>query len=109
MLVFQPLRSEAGGEDRGLRCDGAVLLLVLVGSVRCAEDDLTDPLLGLDLDAGEVALQGLALLDPLIVKRILEHDGLSVFPTSLGVNPQETIYGLARLAASRLAAAWRSR
>jgi choline dehydrogenase-like flavoprotein len=32
----------------------------------------------------------------------------SVFPTSLGVNPQESIYGLARLMAGRLAAAWRS-
>ncbi len=30
----------------------------------------------------------------------------SVLPTSLGVNPQETIYGLARLTASRLAQAW---
>ena len=29
----------------------------------------------------------------------------SVFPTSLGVNPQESIYGLARLMATRLAAA----
>ena len=29
----------------------------------------------------------------------------SVFPTSLGVNPQESIYGLARLAATRIAAA----
>jgi choline dehydrogenase-like flavoprotein len=28
----------------------------------------------------------------------------SVFPTSLGVNPQESIYGLARLMATRLAA-----
>lgn len=28
----------------------------------------------------------------------------SVFPTSLGVNPQESIYGLARLAATRMAA-----
>jgi choline dehydrogenase-like flavoprotein len=27
----------------------------------------------------------------------------SVFPTSLGVNPQQSIYGLARLAATRLA------
>jgi choline dehydrogenase-like flavoprotein len=30
----------------------------------------------------------------------------SVFPTSLGVNPQESIYGLAHLVATRLAAAW---
>lgn len=30
----------------------------------------------------------------------------SVFPTSLGVNPQESIYGLARLISTRLAAAW---
>jgi choline dehydrogenase-like flavoprotein len=29
----------------------------------------------------------------------------SVFPTSLGVNPQESIYGLARLMATRLVAA----
>jgi choline dehydrogenase-like flavoprotein len=29
----------------------------------------------------------------------------SVFPTSLGVNPQESIYGLARLASTRIAAA----
>lgn len=29
----------------------------------------------------------------------------SVFPTSLGVNPQQSIYGLARLAATRIAAA----
>src|SRR5262249_21165933 len=28
----------------------------------------------------------------------------SVFPTSLGVNPQESIYGLARLMATRIAA-----
>jgi choline dehydrogenase-like flavoprotein len=31
----------------------------------------------------------------------------SVFPTSLGVNPQESIYGLAHLMAGRLAASWR--
>lgn len=31
----------------------------------------------------------------------------SVFPTGLGVNPQETIYGVARLAATRLAGALR--
>lgn len=30
----------------------------------------------------------------------------SVFPTSLGVNPQESIYGLAHLVAGRLAEAW---
>jgi len=30
----------------------------------------------------------------------------SVFPSGLGVNPQETIYGLAHRTASRLAAAW---
>jgi choline dehydrogenase-like flavoprotein len=30
----------------------------------------------------------------------------SVFPTSLGVNPQETIYGLAHLMADRLHASW---
>ncbi len=32
----------------------------------------------------------------------------SVFPTSLGVNPQESIYGLARLISSRLAQSWKS-
>ncbi|HEX6835400.1 MAG TPA: GMC family oxidoreductase [Polyangia bacterium] len=32
----------------------------------------------------------------------------SVFPTSLGVNPQESIYGLARLVSSRLAQSWKS-
>jgi choline dehydrogenase-like flavoprotein len=32
----------------------------------------------------------------------------SVLPTSLGVNPQETIYGLAHTVATRLAAAWHS-
>jgi len=32
----------------------------------------------------------------------------SVFPTSLGVNPQESIYGLARLVSSRLAQFWKS-
>lgn len=32
----------------------------------------------------------------------------SVLPTSLGVNPQETIYGIAHLIGSRLAAAWRT-
>jgi choline dehydrogenase-like flavoprotein len=32
----------------------------------------------------------------------------SVFPTSLGVNPQESIYGLARLVATRLAQAWKA-
>jgi choline dehydrogenase-like flavoprotein len=31
----------------------------------------------------------------------------SVFPTSLGVNPQESIYGLARLASQRIAADWK--
>lgn len=31
----------------------------------------------------------------------------SLFPTSLGVNPQLSIYGLARLAATRLASAWK--
>lgn len=36
------------------------------------------------------------------VKNLHVIDG-SVFPTSLGVNPQETIYGLARLIATRLA------
>ncbi len=30
----------------------------------------------------------------------------SVFPTSLGVNPQESIYGLSRLISTRLASAW---
>jgi choline dehydrogenase-like flavoprotein len=32
----------------------------------------------------------------------------SVFPTSLGVNPQESIYGLAHLISSRLASRWKS-
>jgi choline dehydrogenase-like flavoprotein len=32
----------------------------------------------------------------------------SVFPTSLGVNPQLSIYGMAHLVASRLAGAWKS-
>jgi choline dehydrogenase-like flavoprotein len=32
----------------------------------------------------------------------------SVFPTSLGVNPQESIYGLARLVSARLAQSWKS-
>ena len=32
----------------------------------------------------------------------------SVFPTSLGVNPQESIYGLAHLVSSRLASRWKS-
>lgn len=32
----------------------------------------------------------------------------SLFPTSLGVNPQLSIYGLARLASTRLAAAWKT-
>lgn len=32
----------------------------------------------------------------------------SVFPTSLGVNPQESIYGLAHLVGSRLAQSWKS-
>jgi choline dehydrogenase-like flavoprotein len=32
----------------------------------------------------------------------------SVFPTSLGVNPQESIYGLARLISSRLSQSWKS-
>ena len=32
----------------------------------------------------------------------------SVFPTSLGVNPQESIYGLAHLMAGRLVASWKS-
>jgi choline dehydrogenase-like flavoprotein len=32
----------------------------------------------------------------------------SVFPTSLGVNPQESIYGLARLVSSRLNQSWKS-
>jgi choline dehydrogenase-like flavoprotein len=32
----------------------------------------------------------------------------SVFPTSLGVNPQESIYGLAHLIGSRLASIWKS-
>ncbi|HEY1587676.1 MAG TPA: GMC family oxidoreductase, partial [Polyangia bacterium] len=32
----------------------------------------------------------------------------SVFPTSLGVNPQESIYGLARLMAARFVGSWRS-
>ena len=32
----------------------------------------------------------------------------SVFPTSLGVNPQESIYGLARLISSRLVQTWKS-
>ena len=36
------------------------------------------------------------------IKNLHVIDG-SVFPTSLGVNPQESIYGLARLMASRLA------
>jgi choline dehydrogenase-like flavoprotein len=30
----------------------------------------------------------------------------SVFPTSLGVNPQQSIYGLARLASTRMASSW---
>jgi choline dehydrogenase-like flavoprotein len=39
--------------------------------------------------------------------RMHEYDNVwvidgSVFPTSLGVNPQESIYGLARLMATRL-------
>jgi len=38
------------------------------------------------------------------VKNLHVVDG-SVFPTSLGVNPQQSIYGLARLMATRLAAA----
>ena len=37
------------------------------------------------------------------IENLYVIDG-SVFPTSLGVNPQESIYGLARLMASRLAA-----
>jgi choline dehydrogenase-like flavoprotein len=37
------------------------------------------------------------------VKNLYVMDG-SVFPTSLGVNPQESIYGLASLMATRLAA-----
>lgn len=32
----------------------------------------------------------------------------SLFPTSLGVNPQLSIYGLARLASTRLASAWKA-
>jgi choline dehydrogenase-like flavoprotein len=32
----------------------------------------------------------------------------SVFPTSLGVNPQESIYGLAHLVSSRLAHSWKA-
>jgi choline dehydrogenase-like flavoprotein len=32
----------------------------------------------------------------------------SVFPTSVGVNPAESIYGLARLVSSRLAQSWKS-
>ncbi len=32
----------------------------------------------------------------------------SVFPTSLGVNPQESIYGLAHLVSSRLASSWKA-
>ncbi|MEW5855066.1 MAG: GMC family oxidoreductase [Myxococcota bacterium] len=39
------------------------------------------------------------------VKNLHVVDG-SVFPTSLGVNPQLSIYGLARLASSRMAASW---
>jgi len=31
----------------------------------------------------------------------------SVFPTSLGVNPQLSIYGLAHLVSGRLASAWK--
>jgi len=38
------------------------------------------------------------------IKNLHVIDG-SVFPTSLGVNPQESIYGLARLMATRLATA----
>jgi choline dehydrogenase-like flavoprotein len=37
------------------------------------------------------------------LKNLHVVDG-SVFPTSLGVNPQESIYGLARLMATRMAA-----
>jgi choline dehydrogenase-like flavoprotein len=37
------------------------------------------------------------------IENLYVIDG-SVFPTSLGVNPQESIYGLARLMATRLAA-----
>jgi choline dehydrogenase-like flavoprotein len=32
----------------------------------------------------------------------------SVFPTSLGVNPQESIYGLAHLVSSRLVHSWKA-
>ena len=32
----------------------------------------------------------------------------SVFPTSLGVNPQETIYGIAHLMGSRFAQSWKT-
>lgn len=41
------------------------------------------------------------------VQNLYVCDG-SVFPTSLGVNPQETIYGLAHLVAERWSASWRS-
>jgi choline dehydrogenase-like flavoprotein len=41
------------------------------------------------------------------LKNLHVIDG-SVFPTSLGVNPQETIYGIAHLISTRLAAAWKS-
>jgi choline dehydrogenase-like flavoprotein len=37
-----------------------------------------------------------------VLRNLYVVDG-SVFPTSLGVNPQESIYGLARLMATRLA------
>jgi choline dehydrogenase-like flavoprotein len=39
------------------------------------------------------------------VRNLHVVDG-SIFPTSLGVNPQETIYGIAHLYAERLARAW---
>jgi choline dehydrogenase-like flavoprotein len=42
-----------------------------------------------------------------IIKNLHVIDG-SIFPTSLGVNPQLTIYGIAHLIGTRLAEAWKS-
>jgi choline dehydrogenase-like flavoprotein len=63
----------------------------LMGGCRMGDDPKASVVRSADLR--HHALQNLYVIDG------------SVFPTSLGVNPQESIYGLARLMATRLAGA----